>query len=576
MMKIIPPLVLAASLVLLTAMAAQAFEMTIIHVNDTHSHLESSVDKLSFDGKKTYVRLGGWDRLKTKVDQVRAEKKNVALLHAGDAVQGTLYFTKYKGLPEMEFMNLLGFDAMVLGNHEFDKGPQVLAEFLGYAEFPLLSANANMDAVTKLKAEVKPYTILEYNGEKVGVIGLTLKDTAVISSPGPVTFADETATAKKCVAELEGRGINKIIALTHMGYGRDMALAESVPGIDVVVGGHSHTLLGDAEALSGLGKRGGGPYPTIVKGADGNDVYVVSSWEWGKAAGVLDVGFDDAGHVTSCAGNAVFLLSDILLRKNADQKKVELEETERRKIHDLVAASPVAEIVASDPAAVKLLGPYKEGVREMESQIVGDASESLPHIREPGVHIGGESMPGGSYIAPLICEAMLWKARSVGLGGDLALQNAGGVRTDVPQGKISVGAVYTLMPFGNTLFVIDLTGAQVKEALETGATRGGGAFAYVAGARYTVDMNRPEGDRVTNVEVNKGGKWQALKDGTTYRVVTNAYIAAGGDGYVVLGNSTGYRYDTGFVDAQTFMDYVRMVKTLKRPASTGITFIAKE
>ncbi|WP_147822480.1 bifunctional metallophosphatase/5'-nucleotidase [Salidesulfovibrio onnuriiensis] len=569
-------LALALCMVLLASLGAQAFEMTIVHVNDIHSHLEACPGKLSFGGEGTYVNLGGWDRLKAKVDQVRANRKNVALLHAGDAVQGTLYFTKYKGKPEMEFMNLLGFDAMVLGNHEFDKGPQVLADFLGYARFPLLSANANTDAVKKLKAEVRPYTILEYNGEKVGVIGLTLKDTAVVSSPAPVSFADEAATARKYVAELEGKGIDKIIALTHLGYDRDLALAREVPGIDVIVGGHSHSLLDGVDDLAALGLRGSGLYPTVVKGSDGNDVYVVTSWEWAKAVGVLDLVFDGKGHVTRCGGNAVLLLSDSFRRKNAEGQKVELEGAERQKVYDIIAASPVAEVVASDKAAVELLAPYKAGIEAMRSEVIGEAAESLPHIRVPGVNTDGLSMPQGSYIAPLVCDSMLWKVNSVGMKVDMALQNAGGVRVDVPQGKITVGTAYTLMPFGNTLAVLGLTGAEFRAALETGATRGGGAFSYVAGARYTVDMNRPEGSRVTSVEVNKDGAWQPLKDDAAYRVVTNAYIAEGGDGYEVLKKAAGYRCDTGFVDAQAFMDYVRKVRVLKRPASTGITFIPKK
>lgn len=575
-MRKIKMLILAAIMVLVVAFTARAFEMTIVHVNDTHSHLEASSDKLKFDEAKTYVKLGGWDRLKTKVDALRAEKKNVALLHAGDAVQGTLYFTKYKGRPEMEFMNLLKFDAMVLGNHEFDKGPQVLAEFLGYAKFPLLSANANTGKVKMLKKQVKPYTILEYNGEKVGVIGLTIKETEVISSPGVVTFENEIKTARKYVGELQAKGINKIIALTHMGYDNDLALAAAVPGLDLVVGGHSHTLLNDADALAALGKRGSGPYPTAVKGADGNSVYVVSSWEWAKAAGVLDVEFDGKGRVTSCNGQNVFLLSDTFRRKNAEKKKVEIEGADRRKVMESIKASAIAEVVAPDEAALKLLAPYKEGVKAMEAEVIGEAADSLPHIRVPGVHGSGESMPKGSAIAPLVCQAMLWKANSLGLKGDIALQNAGGVRIDVPQGDITVGTAYTLLPFGNTLFALDLDGATVKRTLETGATRSGGAFAYVAGARYAVDMNRPEGDRVTMIEVERNGTWMPLKDTDTYRVITNAYIAGGGDGYEVLQKASGYRYDTGFVDAQVFMDYVRMVKILKRPMDTGVAFTAKK
>ncbi len=576
MRKVMMPIVLAALVVFGTTFGTRAFELTVVHVNDTHSHLESVSDKLSFDGEKTYVKLGGWDRLKTKIDEVRSKNPNVAVLHAGDAVQGTLYFTKFLGKPEMEFMNLLGFDAMTLGNHEFDKGPDVLADFLEYAHFPVLCANLQAKADSRLAAEVKPYVVLEFNGKSVGVIGLTLKDTEVISRPGPVTFANEQETARKCVAELEAKGINNIIALTHMGYDADKALAANVKGIDLVVGGHSHTLLDDGRSLAALGMRGGGLYPTKVKGPDGSDVYVVTSWEWAKAVGVLKTVFDDNGHITECSGNAVLLLSDSFRRKNAEGKKVELKGAARDTVMDAVVKSPIAEVVGSDADAVALLAPYKKGLEAMRSEVIGQAAQSLPHIRMPGVSDSGEQLPQGSMIAPLVCDAMLWKTASVGLKPDLAMQNAGGVRTSVDRGPITVGTAYTLMPFGNTVYVLDLKGTQVVEALETGARRSGGAFAYVAGARYTVDMNKPEGKRVSHVEIRKDGQWQPLKPKAAYRLATNAYVADGGDGYEVLKFAGGYRYDTGFVVAQTFMDYVRARKTLHRPEATGITFIPEK
>jgi 5'-nucleotidase len=573
MRRVLMPMVLAAFVMLVSSAGARAFELTVVHVNDTHSHLEPCPAKLSFDDQKTYVKLGGWDRLKTKVDAVRAKNPNVALLHAGDAVQGTLYFTKYLGKPEMEFMNLLGFDAMVLGNHEFDKGPDVLAHFLKYAHFPVLCANLRPGAESALADEVRPYVILEFNGERVGVIGLTLEETRVISRPAPATFADAFETAKQCVAELEGKGVNKIIALTHMGYDADKKLAASVAGIDLVVGGHSHTLLDDGKSLAALGLHSGGPYPTRVTGPDGSDVYVVTSWKWAMAVGVLRTVFDDAGHVTECGGNAVLLLSDSFQRKNGTGEKVELQGADRNAVMDAVVKSPMAEVVGPDADADALLAPYKKGLESMRNEVIGRAAQSLPHIRVPGVTESDQDLPQGSMIAPIVCDSMLWKAQSVGLKPDLALQNGGGVRTGVERGPITVGTAYTLMPFGNTLMVLDLKGAQVQKALENGATRQGGAFAYVAGARYTVDMNRPEGERVTSVDIRRGDRWEALDSEATYRMVTISYLADGGDDYQVLKNAVGHRYDTGFVDAQVFMDYVRMKKTLQRPESTGITFI---
>ncbi|WP_338669501.1 bifunctional metallophosphatase/5'-nucleotidase [Pseudodesulfovibrio methanolicus] len=564
-------LVLAA-IIVFCPVTARALDVTLLHVNDSHSYLDATADKIAPQGASTYCRLGGWTRLKSAVDAVRAEDGNVLLLHAGDAVQGGLYYMKYGGRPEMEFLDRLGFDAFAPGNHEFDRGAPYLAELLAYTKVPVVCANLDGSAVPALAARIRPYVIVQRGGDRIGVIGLITPETKLISSPGDVKFSDTVHAATLIVRELEARGVNKIVLLTHEGYEADKRLAAAVPGVDVVVGGHSHTLLGNS-GIEAMGLRPAGAYPTVVKGADGNDVYVVTAWKWGRVLGRLDLTFDDAGRVTKAEGKPLLILADGFKRKNDAGQKVEVKGAAREDLLAFIATNPEAAVVPADPAARKFLGPFSEGVEAMRTEVIGEAVLPLPHIRVPGTTDTGEPLPRGSLIAPLVCQAMLARLKATGEPADIALQNAGGVRESVDQGDITMGTAYTLMPFSNTLVLLELTGAQVRQALETGVDRGEGAFPYVGGARYTADMRRPEGQRVLCVDtLDLEGNWTPLDPARTYRVVTNSYLASGGDGYAVLKDAAS-SYDTGFVDAQAFIEYVRQQRMLKPLPTTGVTYI---
>lgn len=561
-------------LVILAAGPAWGFELTLLHVNDSHSYLESTRDTLIPGGEKTYVRLGAWSRLATAVNHARRENGNTVLLHAGDAVQGGLYFMKYDGRPEMEFLNRLRFDAYVLGNHEFDRGAEFLSNFLEYAGVPVLAANVDASGVPRLADRLKPYVVRCYQGERVGIIGLTTKDTVFTSSPGTgVSFSDEAETARRYVAELEDMGVNKIVLLTHVGLENDIKLAASVPGVDVIVGGHSHSLLADPVGMAVLGVQVDDNYPVTVKGPDGNDVYVVTAWKWGRVLGKLQVTFDEKGRVTAASGAPVMLVADGFKRKDSSGKKVVLSGEARQQVIDDFAKSKVAAVMAEDAPAATFLEPYTKGVQAMRDDVIGVAPKSLTHIRVPGVTRNGISLPHGSLLAPRVADSMLQKLAGTGEPADIGLVNAGGIRESLSAGKITVGTAYTLMPFNNTLYTLEVTGEQFKAALEYGVTRSGGAFPYVAGSRYAADMRLPEGERVTKVEVeNADGQWQPMESAGTYRLVTNGYLARGGDGYAML-KAVEKRYDTGFVDTEAFIEYVKKRKRLLPPKATGVTYI---
>lgn len=219
-------LALAAAAALTAAAPAQAdFELGIIHINDLHSRMEpiSKYDgPCKAEDDAAGKCFGGIARVAAKIAELRArhaaEGRPALVLDAGDQFQGSLFYTTYKGAAAAEFMNLIGFDAMAVGNHEFDDGPEGLAGFLDKVRFPVISGNLDVSANNRLAGRVAPYAILDAGGRKVGVVSALATDTAETSSPGPtVRFADEAESLRAAVAELEGQGVNVIIALTHVG-----------------------------------------------------------------------------------------------------------------------------------------------------------------------------------------------------------------------------------------------------------------------------------------------------------------------------------------------------------------------
>jgi len=228
----------------------KGLDITLMHINDTHSHIEETATSLLLDGNQTYLSIGGMARLATKVREVRLYKPDALLLHAGDAVQGTLYFTQYKGQADYYFLNEIGVDVMVLGNHEFDRGPETIASFIDMAQFPIISANVNVQNEPLLNNRIPSYITKDINGSTLAVIGLTTIKTSEISSPGEkIQFINEMETAQSTIDELHQNAINAIVLLTHMGYHEDIQLAESLEGVDIIIGGHDHALLGDFENM---------------------------------------------------------------------------------------------------------------------------------------------------------------------------------------------------------------------------------------------------------------------------------------------------------------------------------------
>ena len=566
--------------------AVNAGELTILHINDHHSHLRAdSRMSLKIGGEITRVRSGGFPAVVSMFNLLSEGKNNVLKLHAGDAITGDLYYTLFKGQADAALMNEVCFDAFAIGNHEFDAGDSGLAKFLdflnqGDCNTPALGANIVPEVGVSPLAKktvndyIKPYTIIEKNGLNIGIIGIdVVGKTTRSSSPDATTqFLNEKETAQRYINELKSKGIDHIILLTHFQYKNDLVLAKNLTGVDIIVGGDSHSLLGD---FSDIGLNSQGPYPTVVKNNDGNSVCVVQAWQYSQIVGELNVEFDEMGNVQSCEGTPHLMLADSFKRKNADGDRVEIEGEARMVALKAVRDNSSLNLISDDPDAAELLKSFSSKVDELKSQKVGEVLTDLCFERIPGQGRSklcdvSETAKNGSDISNLVAHAF----REMTKTSEIAIQNGGGVRIDVPKGDFSIGTAYKLLPFANTIVELEMTGVEISQVLEEaldlalspdGST---GAYPYAAGLRWDIDASKSIGSRFSNIQFKAPSEssWSDLDLGRTYKVATNNYIAAGKDGYKTFGivSKSGRIVDTYLDYAQSFVDYIKKYKSIDK------------
>ncbi|SME90785.1 2',3'-cyclic-nucleotide 2'-phosphodiesterase / 3'-nucleotidase / 5'-nucleotidase [Paenibacillus barengoltzii] len=517
--------------------AAKDFELRVLHTNDTHAHLDNIARRV------------------TAINTARND--HTLLLDAGDVFSGTLYFNQFNGLADLFFMNELKYDAMTFGNHEFDKGPGTLAEFIKQAKFPFVSANLDFSADADLKGlshselgkgepgQIYPAVIKEIAGEKVGIIGLTTPETSVLSSPGPdIKFADEVESTQKQVDALEAEGINKIVVLSHLGYTVDQQLAEAVDGIDIIVGGHSHTVLNAPE----------------VHHADEEPTLIVQTGEYNQNLGQLDVTFDSEGKLTAWKGEL------IALDAKDDAGNF---------------------LIKSDAAAEAKLKEYAAPLEDLKKTVIGKTETDLDGER-------GSVRKQETNLGDLIADGMRSKVMSIvkvpDVKGYVTIQNGGGIRASIKAGDITLGDLLTTMPFGNNLTALKMTGAEIVAALENGVSgveNGEGRFPQVSGLRFYYDSTKPgeviddvtgektqSGQRIVKVQIqNEGGTYSDIDPKAYYIVATNSFMASGGDFYASMkqAKDDGRFYELNLVDYEVFHEYLDKVGTVKATTQGRIT-----
>jgi 5'-nucleotidase/UDP-sugar diphosphatase len=374
------------------------------------------------------------------------------------------------------------------------------------------------------------------------VIGIDIRNkTLLSSSPSPgTTLLDERETAIAQVAAVTALGVNKIVLLTHIGLAKDLEWMAGIEGVDVVVGGDSHTLLGADVAPVFMAQ---GEYPTVTTTqlqSDGRTVCVVHAWDYAHLLGHLAVGFDDLGNVLSCGGSPIVPFEVNAAAPDSDIVKSYLEDL-----------GPAFVQIEEDATAKAALQVYLDELETRLGDVIATVPETICYDRIPGqgrsalCPVESTAERGGAS-CNLVAQAFLDQTPTAGV----SIQNGGGCRSDIAAGDFTLEDAITLLPFSNTL----------------GST---GAYPYAAGLRYAVDANEEMGNRISSLEINirlAEASWNAIGADMLYTVATNDFIARGQDGYLTFGNVDDELVVNTFTEySQAFIDYAVQEGTLVNP-----------
>ncbi|KAF4555690.1 Hypothetical protein D9617_2g056530 [Elsinoe fawcettii] len=459
------------------------FDLTFFHINDVHAHLDEFRASSGVDCQPAQGCVGGYARVKTVLDEMRPQAENSLFLNAGDEFQGTLFYNFYKGEKTAEVLNQMGVDAMTLGNHEFDGGDDELGAFLANLTFPVVSANIKSTHPI-LNSTIKPYVI--FDKYELAVIGVTIDSTSLSNPGNGTTFADPIATVQATIDHIKATtNIKRITALTHIGYDEDQRLASETTGLSLIMGGHSHTPLGNITGAQG-------PYPTIVENKDGDEVFVVTAYRWGEYLGYIDLTYDSNGKVLEYRGAPIRLTN---------------------------ATTP-------DSALYNQIKGWRAPFEEFAAEVVGETNVELTQTT-----CQSQECTLGDFMA----DAMLAYRRNVSANVAFAIINAGGIRATIETGPVTRGEVLTAFPFGNAIVEITRTGQEIWDVLEgivskvnTINGRPVTSFLQVSrGIRIEYNPNNAVGSRLVSVTIGDG----PIDLAANYDFVTLDYLAGGGDNF---------------------------------------------
>lgn len=501
----------------LASLNSFAWDLTILHVNDVHSAAAGVNDRGPVYDDTNAV--GGLARVTAFVADEKAKAKvqckGVLALDAGDFWQGTHFF-RTGGMPwAQDVMRRMPWDAVTLGNHEFDLGCETLGQYMKELPFPVLAANLEKNPACPLSTAPLPSTVVkDFDGVKVGVIGLANDEVKDISEACPATdFADRATALARAAAELEKAGVKHIIAVTHVGYEADQALARAVPAIDVIVGGHTHSVLGDHLHTEG-------PYPTVIPHKDGSQTLVVQAGRSTRYLGRLTVSFDDTGRIVQFQGELEELVPS--LRRD-------------KAMHEFVERS-------------------LEAIRADQKRFVGVNTSTLPDGLDPCRE--GDCLSGMATV-----DAFLAWGRP--RGAVAAILNGGAIRAAMPIGRVTYADLLDIHPFGNRIQLAAVSGAVLREALEHGISEPdviGPRLLQTAGLRYRINPAAQVGKRIMSAEIRTDeGVWEPILPDNFYRIVTISYLLGGGDHFSMLGQHAKI-LETGPLEVDVLEAYLHKAK----------------
>jgi len=475
--------------------------ITIIYTNDIHGNL------LPKNGK------GGMAAIANFVKNSRKKDPDLLLADAGDFFQGTPESDLTGGKNTILIMNLMGYDAATIGNHEFDFGQQNLSNLSKIAKFPFLSANIYLKDKISQPSYIKPYIIKEIKGIRVAVFGLTSDETPSMSIPRNIQglyFADPITTSQNLLKNLNEKA-DVVIALSHLGIEKskniaakqDISLAKQTPGqIDVIIGGHTHS---------------------EVKGLKVGKTFVVQTSGLGRSVGKLTIRVDKKSKKPILITNSITKISP----------------------------SKTGE----DPEIKKHIAEISTDITKQLSSVIGEATDDIRRM-------SGDFSP----LSALIADIMRQKSKS-----QIAFQNRGGVRDDIRKGKITLGNIYLVSPFDNTIVTMKLSGATIRSLIEKSIsnrkTSKGAAVLDFSGIKI---IQRSDGK--SDIVLSDGKK---LDDKVFYTVGTNSFLAEGGDGFNEFRGGLN-KNDTGIKVRDSIVEYILKNKKISPPIATNKLSYKKE
>ena len=494
---------------------APVHHLVILHTNDTHGHPV----RFSYNGAPD---VGGLPARATLIKQIKAHNKNVLVLDAGDFNTGRIESNAFNAEPDIEGYNAIGYDALTIGNHEFDNSQAVLIQQMSLARFPFLTANIR---TTSGKPIAPAYAVKGFDDFTVAIFGLTTTETALVANPENIQnlqFLDEVAVARELVPELNKQA-DVVIALTHLGIYDSLEqgskrLAAEVAEIDLIVDGHTHTRL-DA--------------PIIVRNGDEPDhkTIIVQAWKWGLVLGRTDLWVQN-GQVIDYDFEA------IPINLTGEEKNLDGKTTYRSEGPE----------IAEDEELAALLAPYVERVHATTDRVIGIVEDTF---------FNDEVRRQETALGDLVADSMMWVAAKQHV--DFALQNSGGIRAAMQHGPLTVGAVNDVLPFDNTVVVLTLRGSDVEDLFAYCATmwNTGGFLQVSSGVALT--LNR---DTCVCEDVRIQGR--PIDPLRTYTIAVNSYLAEGGDGYAMFLRALD-KYDLALMQRDAFINYIEALGGQIRP-----------
>ncbi|GAB0090192.1 hypothetical protein DMENIID0001_048870 [Sergentomyia squamirostris] len=487
------------------------FQLILLHNNDIHGRFEE-FDQNGVSCKNPPC-FGGIPRMLHRIQEIGNQATgNVVFLNAGDSFTGTPLFSAYKENITAEMLNILHPDVVTLGNHEFDYGTNVLSSFLHQLRVPIVVTNLDISAAPHNSSfhRIQSSVVQEISGHQIGFVGYLTPATKTQTQVKDVIFLDEIPAVCSEVEKLKNLGIKIIVALGHSGIEKDLEVAKKCPGISVIVGGHSHTLLHNENEELLNGDEVYGEYPQIVKAENGEVTLVVQAGRHGKYLGQLILNFNDDENLESWSGNTEFL----------------------------------SENIPQEDSIVEVLKTFTEPLREFQEKTVGytrvhlDGHYRSCRFRECNM---GNLIADAIYDAYINSDRMFLPSDEIWSDVSAVMLHSGSIKNSLKSGPIIFADLQTILPYENSFVIVNISGRAIMEALEHSVAnyshlKGYGKFLQFSGLHVIYDLSQVTGHRVVSAKIRcskcKLPEFESLNLDTWYGIIIPEFIAKGGDGYI--------------------------------------------